>query len=369
VKVLFFASDFKIGLSSILTDKILAYSKIDGLKIIGVRGENEQEEYLTAVLEKEKIKVYIIQGLDEHNDFFKLLRNLRNIIKEEDPEIIHIQNNWQLALTGLIRYSNFPHFNYKIIYTIHGFRNHEHFLKSFLSRILIGIGLLFFSDSIIYMSDFVLKKFHLLKYKMTKIHYGVNDKFFDTSCNSIEICKIKMIFPAQFREGKHQDLLIRAFARYCCEKGDKESELWLPGDGKNKTKCQDLAKNLGILKQVFFPGFVSKREIIGLVKNCNIGVIPSSSETFGQCIVEPFVSGRCIITRKVGIASEIITDGINGFFFETEDELTSIILKISENPEIIRLMGDKNFENRKLFSWENSKNEYELLIRKLASLH
>jgi UPF0755 protein len=73
----------------------------------------------------------------------------------------------------------------------------------------------------------------------------------------------------------------------------------------------------------------------------NIGVIASSSETFGQSIVEPFVLGRCVISTHVGVADDILKDGImyplEGYiypetYFVTEEDpslesITAMILK------------------------------------------
>lgn len=52
-KILFFASDYQIGLSSLLTDQLIALSRHD-IDIYAVAGEKEQEKGLIEKIEGEK---------------------------------------------------------------------------------------------------------------------------------------------------------------------------------------------------------------------------------------------------------------------------------------------------------------------------
>jgi glycosyltransferase involved in cell wall biosynthesis len=364
LKLLFFASDYKIGLSSLLTDQIIALNKYTDLEIFGVAGEKMQEFDLDKRFKKNDIYIKRISGLDDHKNFFRLKQELTKFIQKQQIDLIHVQNNWQLLLVGLIKYLRLKHKRIKIIYTIHGFR-HNHYLKSLLARLAIGILMLIFTDKIIYMSDYVVKKFRLISYKMVKIFLGVNEDFLTNETYSIDINRLKLIFPAQFRNGKNQDLLIHAFAQYCKETGDTSAELYLPGEGELKVFCQNLAVKLQVSDQIYFPGLIAKEGIREYYESCNIGIIPSNTETFGQSIIEPFVLGRCIITRKVGVAPDIIEEGINGFFFKNRSQLKDILIKISKDRSIIKEIGSNNFERRELFSWANSAQVYSTLLQDL----
>ena len=75
-----------------------------------------------------------------------------------------------------------------------------------------------------------------------------------------------MIYPAQFRVGKNQDIVIRAFAEYRNMTRDMNSILILPGNGELLQKMKDLCKDLGCEQQVLFPGYCSKREILEYYK-------------------------------------------------------------------------------------------------------
>lgn len=364
MKILFFASDYKIGLSSLLVDEIIAFSSISNINIIGIAGEKSQEPDLINHINEHKIILKIIPGIDEHKKFFKLLKELRHFVTNQKPDIVHVQNNWQLVLIGLIKIYSVPPLDFKIIYTIHGFR-HNHVIKSIISRIIIGFLLYLFSDRIIYTSDYVLRKFKLLNYKLSKIYIGADPRFFNKLTNHIDTDSLKLIYPAEFRYGKNQKLLIKAFSLYCKEKADRISVLYLPGDGPLKKDCQTLACSLQISEQVIFPGLLAKIKIRDLYEKCNIGIVSSNSETFGQAIIEPFVLGRCVITRKVGVAPDIILNGENGFFFDNEEDLKYLLIKISKDKMLIKKTGDNNFAERDIFSWPQSAIKYSVLINNL----
>lgn len=357
-KILFFASDYKIGLSSLLTDQLIAFSRY-GIDIFAVAGEKEQEQGLTEKLEKEKnIKIKRIVGLDEHSNFKRLVNELEIIIVDNQIHIIHVQNNWQLALISYIKYKLLCKHKIKIIYTLHGFR-HNSIWKSYIAQIVIGTALLISADKIICMSSYLKKKFKLLSYKIELLPLGVTDSFFYSNINSFPKNGLQMIFPAQFRFGKNQDVIIKAFAEHIKKNNDTISKLRLPGDGELITQMKELTIKLGISDQVDFPGLLPKEDIRQLYLKSNIGIISSNSETFGQSIVEPFVLGRCIISTPVGITNDIIKEGVNGYIYTNETELAKIFSYLYFNQEKIYQIGLNNLKEKYIFNWKNISKEYK----------
>lgn len=356
-KILFFASDYKIGLSSLLTDQLIAFSRY-GIDLIAIAGEKEQEQGLTEKIEKEKkITINQIIGLDEHTDFKRLANALKKIIKDNDIHIIHVQNNWQLALVSYIKYKLLFKYKIKIIYTLHGFR-HNNAWKSHIAQIVIGTALLLFADKIICMSCYLKQKFKLLSYKIELLPLGVPDSFFTLQIPPLPGNGLQMIFPAQFRHGKNQDIIIRAFAEHIKKNNDSISKLRLPGTGELISQMKELTIKLGISDRVEFPGLLPKEEIRQLYLKSNIGIISSNSETFGQSIVEPFVLGRCIISTPVGIVNDIIKEGRNGFIYTTETELIKIFGELFLHQQTITKIGHNNFKEKDIFNWKNISKKY-----------
>lgn len=361
MNLLFFASDYRIGLSSLLTDQLLAIHEETDIKVYGLTGECQQEPGLMNRLLHHGVSIREIKGLDEHGLFFSLTRKIKRIILEQGIEIIHVQNNWQLMLVSYIKAILLPCPQIKIVYTIHGFRNNN-YLKSIVARLFIGSMLLVFADKVICMSNFVYNKFKVLSYKMVIIFLGVSDSFFEKKVNEINTTRLSLIFPGQFRHGKNQKLIIEAFSDYVRIADDQHAVLCLPGEGELLTNCRTFANELGLSNQVIFPGLKNKEEIRKLYEGSNIVVISSNSETFGQSIVESFVLGRCIFTRSVGVAPDIIKEGVNGFFFKGKDDLVNLMLTSSKDKSQIKRVGDNNFAQRDTFNWKNIAATYSRYI-------
>ncbi len=362
-KLLFFTSDYKIGQSCLLTDQLFALSRSD-LSILAISGENEQENGLKAKTIKNGIDIQYINGLDEHSNFLRLAKIIADIISRNEIRCIHVQNNWQMMLAIYAKFILLQQFGIKIIYTLHGFRNNSP-IKSIVARIIIGLMLELFASKVICMSTFLKRKFSFLGKKMILLPLGISDEYFYEDCPTLPKNGLQMVFPAQFRKGKNQDLIIRAFAKHIKLCNDNVSHLYLPGSGNLFDGIKQLSYDLDIAQRVSLTGHITKEELLHLYLNCNIGIIASNSETFGQSIVEPFVLGRCVISTHVGIADDILTDGKNGYFFSSEDDLVNVLGKLYRNQELIENAGTLNFKNRHLFCWKHITKRYVELINSL----
>lgn len=354
-KLLFFATDYGIGTGCLMADQLSSIFK-EKIEVVGISSGKEQEPGLLDSLKNQGINVDIIDDFDTHHNIKDKVKELRKIIRKEKIKVVHVQNNWQLILISLVKFLYLKKIN--VIYTLHGFRNNNP-IKSKIAQILIGAELFLLADKVICMTDYLRKKFRFVGYKIIKLPLGIKDSYFINEYVPPENNYLNIIFPAQFRKGKNQDLIIRSFGNYLKVTQDKNSQLILPGTGPLLDEMQELVKTMGLEKQILFPGFVSKEEIKKLYLSSNIAVVASNSETFGQSIVEPFVLGRCVITTPVGIAPEIIRNGYNGYIFNNEQELTEIFLKLSKDSDILVSIGKNNFSERNQFRWEIITKKYK----------
>lgn len=359
MKNLFFLSSHDIGLSSLLVEQAINLEKYSNLSYSFFSGENEQEKGLRDKLTENNIKLNIINGLDSHKNFLKLVFKLVNFLKEINPDIVHVQTNWQLVIVVIAKYVTLS--NFKIIYTIHGYRNNHKF-QSKVAIIIIQLLLLFFTKRVYSASSFVTNKFKIVKHKIKTLFLGVENQFFEFS-NSINefknLDKFVLFYPAAFREGKNQLSLIKIIEKII-HNDDKNIKLYLAGDGLQKKECENYVNNNNLEHNIIFLGQVARNEILDYYKKSIISIVISNVETFGHCIAEPFVLGSCVVTRRTGIALDIIKDGYNGFTFEKDDELYIILKKLLKNNEIIKMVSLNSFKDRDLFYWEKLVNDYEL---------
>lgn len=363
IKLLFFGSDYKVGLTQALTEQILELHKEDSINLYAVSSQNEMEEGLHKKIKDAEINMTIINDLDVHKNISTLSSQICNLIKENGITHVNVHNNWQLAIMAYAKYWTRKAKNVKIIYTIHGYR-HNSFLKSLLAIFVIGMALLLFADRVISMSKYVSKRFWFVGYKTDTVFYIMSKPEFNKEHNVIDNAPLKMVFPAQFRHGKNQDLLINTVEKYIKRTDDRSIRLYLPGVGELLETYKDLVRSKGIEENVVFPGKLPHKDVIALYEESNIALVSSNVETYGRCIAEPFALGRCLITKPTGVALDIIRNGENGFTYNKEKELVKILVKLKENPELISKVANQAFSDKKVFSRNNVINSYLESINK-----
>ena len=347
-----------------MADEAISIKENGTFNIHTVSSGRDQETGVLDSILKVGVENICLLELDEHHYFNSHRKQIREYVVENNIGFVHTQTNWELVLTwcAIMGLKNKP----KIIYTIHAFRNNESFIKRNLTRFLIYFELFLFADRVITCSSFMYNNFKSLKYKMALLPLGVDKRCICHSFIAISDC-LRIVFPGAFREGKGQDKLIKAFSLYLKESNDHESILFLPGDGKLKLKCERLAEQLGVKNQVVFPGRLQKDEMVDLFDQCNVLACTSKSETFSQILAEGYCLGKCIITRPVGIASDIIHSGYNGYIVDSEEQIKDILLILNDNKTLIIEMGRKNYNDRMRFSWERIIEQYSQICKSIVN--
>lgn len=358
-KVIFFTSSHRIGLTGLLCEQACFLNKYKEKDFLFVSGEREQFPGLFDKLRHNNVRHEKIEGLDDHKDVFRIVREFNLLVDQFRPDIVHTQTNWQFVIALMAKMLHGKHF--MIFYTVHGYR-HNYRWRSIVARYIIGLALYLLADKIITSSSFLRNRFSFLKGRNEIIFFGLDDDFFNKyqppSFNGIK----RIIFPGEFREGKNQDILIRALKKYIDRTGDSNVELYLPGQGKKLEEYRRFVSRLNLEKKVFFPGFLTQNQIIELYLKCQFAVIPSNVETFGLCITEPFALGRVVISRHVGVADDIIVHRENGFLYSTEKELIELLSKVLPDKEKCETVAKKAFAGRDIFRWDRLSEKYLSLI-------
>lgn len=361
--LLFFGSDFQVGLTTALSEQILELNQLKEINLYCISSEKEMEKGLHEQLLKSNVNMTIIQNLDVHMHFKMLANSVERAIKENNITHVNVHNNWQLAIVSYIKYKRLIPMDLKIIYTIHGYR-HNSSIKSFFAISIIGVALFLFTDRVISMSSYVSKRFWFVGYKTDLVFYIMNKPEFNKKENQLSVTPLKMVFPAQFRKGKNQKMLIEAVSRYIDKTKDYSIQLYLVGEGPLLEKCKYRVRQLKLENNILFPGKMVHKDVIALYEESNIALVSSNVETYGRCIAEPFALGRCLITKRTGIALDIIDNNENGIFFSNIKELTNILIDLHNNPSKIEMVGNKAFENKSIFSTQNVINSYINSIQK-----
>jgi len=179
-----------------------------------------------------------------------------------------------------------------------------------------------------------------------------------------------ILFLARLHPIKGLDTLIPAFAEVI--KKEPNVVLVLAGPDENNYKKEVELKiencKLKIGKDVVFTGMLVGEDKISALQESDIFVLPSYSECLPMAVVEAMYFGLpVVITKNVGISLRVEKAGVGIVIEKDEKQLAEAILKILNNPNLGKEMGDKG---RKLVETEFSAEkvaekwieEYKFLI-------
>ena len=138
---------------------------------------------------------------------------------------------------------------------------------------------------------------------------------------------------------KGQDVLIRAMAILTRDMPDVRAEFL--GEGPCRSRCEDLARAMGVNSRCSFQGAVNHRTVLERMATADVSVIPSNSEAFGVVNLESLAMGTPVVASRVGGISEIVRDGIDGFLVPAGDAqvLASKLGFLLSNPVLCEQMG------------------------------
>lgn len=124
---------------------------------------------------------------------------------------------------------------------------------------------------------------------------------------------IRIISTGRLVFEKRFDLLISAMANI-----HQPFELNIIGNGPEKNKLQQLIHKHHLEAQIHLLGYKTKPEIVQLLQNSDLFILPSQSETFGVAYIEALACGLPIIATDCGGPRDIVTEE-NGLLIPTED--------------------------------------------------
>lgn len=97
------------------------------------------------------------------------------------------------------------------------------------------------------------------------------------------------------------------------KKSNFRIELWIFGEGSEKSSLKAIIKNLNLENQIHFFGFKSHLELIEYYKFVNVFLLTSKSETFNLASLEALATGMPIISTRCG-GPEMFISSINGLY-------------------------------------------------------
>jgi teichuronic acid biosynthesis glycosyltransferase TuaC len=139
---------------------------------------------------------------------------------------------------------------------------------------------------------------------------------------------------------KGHELLLRAFA--AIQNQFPELSLEIIGDGRERSRLQQLADELGLARRVHFRGRQSRQQVADAMRRATIFALPSRYEGLGCVYLEAMSAGKPVVACLGQGIDEVIEQGVNGCLIGADDlqALIDTLSRLLQQPEVRRSMGD-----------------------------
>jgi len=182
--------------------------------------------------------------------------------------------------------------------------------------------------------------------------------------------KIRLIYPGTLNRHQGVDIAVRAFGLIRTEV--PAAELHIYGEGPEKDSLKRLVVELGLDDRVFIRDLLPLEEIIPVIAEADIGVVPKRAEGFGDTafstkILEFMALGLPVIVSRTTIDSHYFSD-TTVRFFEPGDarSLAEAMRELIGDPRRRQELSDKAAEFVRENSWEAKKKAYLQLTDRVA---
>ena len=152
---------------------------------------------------------------------------------------------------------------------------------------------------------------------------------------------------------KNLEEILNYFQKLTKEEPVSKLKLLIVGDGPDRERLEGLVKILELQEKVIFTGMVAPEEVAAYYQLGDVFVCASNSETQGMTYIEALASGIPALCRKDACLDGVITDGYNGFQYETYEFFKMHLQYILETEEKKVQMGVCARETAKLYSTWN----------------
>lgn len=145
-----------------------------------------------------------------------------------------------------------------------------------------------------------------------------------------------LVHVSNFRPVKRVEDVVQVFARVSSE---IPARLLMIGDGPERSRAFDLAKELGVIGRTQFLGsFPDVQTVLGI---SDLFLLPSSNESFGLAALEAMACEVPVVASNAGGIPEVVEHGTTGFMAKVGDvdSMADYALQILRQRDVYLQMG------------------------------
>lgn len=239
------------------------------------------------------------------------------------------------------------------------------------------------ADNIIAVSEALqadLFKYLDVKDEKTSVIYpGLDERFFEVSerdtskiFGKYDISKKYILFLGTLEPSKNITRLLEAFAKFKNQQKQKNSgkfdyQLVLAGKrGWLSQEYLQIIKDLGLVKDVVFTGYIIGDELVPLFRGAEFFVMPSLYEGFGMTVLEAFATETPAILSRVASLPEL-ADGAAHFVNPHDvNDLAAAMSLFADDDSLRGQYKSKGLAQAKKFNWDDTARKTLDIYKKTA---
>lgn len=165
-----------------------------------------------------------------------------------------------------------------------------------------------------------------------------------------------LIHTSNFRRVKRVEDVIRIFSQV---HEVVPSKLLMIGDGPRRQDCEQLARDLGVERDVRFLG--KQQAIEELLAVGDIFLMPSETESFGLAALEAMACHVPVISSNAGGIPEVNTDGVTGYALDVGDikGMADKAIHLLSNDEQLKTFSENAYQRAREFDLQKILPMYE----------
>lgn len=215
------------------------------------------------------------------------------------------------------------------------------------------------------------KKFHFLFPNFSERTFiaesGIASNYLNLNIKKQKISEIRIVTVSRLITRKQVDKVIYALSDLSLKNKWKYT---IVGEGHEDSNLKKLTKQLGLEERVQFTGSLKREEVIKLLYQNDIFILPSYEETFGLVYLEAMAAGCVTIGSLNEGIDGIISDAKNGFLcdafnFQSIKEKLKYAIELNNADKEKLILNAK--QTAKSYAIENKAKEYLKQITSILS--
>ena len=206
--------------------------------------------------------------------------------------------------------------------------------------------------------------------KISVIYSGLDERFFEQSqedsgkvLGKYDISKKYILFLGTLEPSKNIVRLLKAFSLFKQKQKQKNSgrfdyQLVLAGKrGWLAQEYHQIIKDLGLVKDVVFTGYIIGDELVPLFRKSEFFVMPSLYEGFGMTVLEAFATETPAIVSRTASLPELAGDAAYFVNPASTEEIVDAMMLFSEDSSLRDRYRSLGLAQAKKFDWDRCAKE------------